>query len=257
MQRRNSYLHHDHSRSRRQSWSRQIFSVILLALSLVPFSASQDGQPQTKVAKSAALSPADRDKVIYVADFELDPENFHQDKGGITGKGYLLPAPPKNLRRKQQDRATAANNLIQLMSDSLVTDLRKSGLNARRISSTEARPTEGLLLSGIFTELSEGNQMRRALLGFGAGRAKMELYIMLADASSGGTPLYETSAEKSKGKYPGAMIALNPYAGAAGFVAKFGMTKNAPEKMVKKTASNIAAELTKQLGGESAAAKSN
>jgi hypothetical protein len=204
------------------------------------------------------LSIADRNKVIYVTDFDLDPSNFQQDKGGITGKGYLVPAPPNSpLRRKRQDPKTAANKMVQLMSESLVADLRKVGLNAQRLLSIEPRPTEGLLLSGVFTELGEGNQMRRALLGFGAGRAKMELYVRVADLSAGETPLYETSAQRSNGKGPGAVIALNPYVGAAGFVAKFGMTKNAPEKMVKKTASKITAELTKQLSIDSQAVAAN
>ena len=46
-------------------------------------------------------------------------------------------------------------------------------------------------------------------------------------------------------------MALNPYVGAASCVAKFVMTKNDPEKMVKKIASKIAEELTKQLNYDS------
>lgn len=228
----------------------QISFAILASLVLVPFCVAQESNCQS--AKPATLSSADRNKVIYVSDFELDPGNFKQDKGGITGKGYLVPPPPKSfLRRKHQDPETAAKNLIGLMSESLVSDLQKAGFTARRLSPTEPRPGEGLLISGVFTELAEGNQMRRALLGFGAGKAKMELYIMVANASCAEQHLYETSMQNNKGKMPGAAIALNPYAGAAGFVAKFGITKNAPEKMVKKTASEIAAQLTKQLSSDS------
>jgi len=228
----------------------QISFAVLASLVLAPFSIAQEANCQQ--AKPAALSSADKNKVIYVSDFELDPDNFKQDKGGVTGKGYLVPPPPgRVLRRKHQDPATAANNLVRLMSESLVADLQKAGFKAQHLSSTEPRPSGGLIVSGVYTELTEGNQMRRALVGFGAGKAKMELYVMVADASCPSQQLYETSAQKSKGKLPGAAIALNPAAGAAGFVAKFGMTKNAPEKMVKKTASEIAAELTKQLNNDS------
>jgi hypothetical protein len=227
--------------------------IALLALILaLPLCVAQDINSQASGANKSALSPADRDKVIYVSDFDLDAANFKQDKGGITGKGYLLPAPPKSpLRRKHQDSAAAASNLIRLMSESLVADLQKAGFKAQRLASTEPKPTDGLVVSGVFTELSGGNQMRRALLGFGSGKAKMELYVMVADASATGHPLFETSAKKSKGKGPGTVIALNPYAGAAAFVVKFGMTKNAPEKMVKQTASKIATELAKQLNAVS------
>ena len=231
----------------------QICVAGLAMLLLVPFCFAQGNNCQS--TKPTSLSGADRNKVIYVSDFELDPSNFKQDKGGITGKGYIVPPPPGSvLRRKQQDPATAANNLIQLMSGSLIAGLQKAGFATQHLSSAAPRPGQGLIVTGAFTELTEGNQMRRALLGFGAGKAKMELYIMVADATCADQPLYETSAQKSKGKLPGATIALNPYAGAAGFVAKFGMTKNAPEKMVKKTASEIAAELTKRLNNDSVVA---
>ncbi len=97
--------------------------------------------------------------------------------------------------------------------------------------------------------------MRRALVGFGSGKATVELYVMASDASSKAEPLYEVTTHKSNGKRPGAVIALNPYAAAAGFVVKFGMTKNAPEKMVKQTASKITAELIQQLNADSLTAK--
>jgi len=224
------------------------FALILMA----PLCVAQDSNSQASSANRSALSFGDRYKIIYVTDFDLDPTNFKQDKGGITGKGYLLPAPPKNpLRRKRQDLTAAAGSFVRLMSESLVADLRKAGFRAQRLPAIEPKPTEGLLVSGVFTELDEGNQMRRALIGFGSGKSKMELYVMVADASSAGQHLYKTSTQKSNGKRPGAVIALNPYAGAAGLVVKFGMTKNAPEKMVKQTASKIATELAKQLSSTS------
>ncbi len=222
----------------------------LAALVLVSFCVAQGSDTQPTTTKPLALSRADKNKVIYVSDFDLDPNNFKQDKGGVTGKGYLLPPPPKSfpsLRRRRQDPATEASKLIRLMSESLVSELSRAGFRACRLLQADTRPTEGLIVSGVFTELDEGNQMRRALLGFGSGTAKMELYVTIADASHAGQPLYDTLAKKSGGKRPGAVIALNPYASAASFVAKFAMTKNAPETMVKKTASKIATELTEQL----------
>jgi hypothetical protein len=196
------------------------FVLVLFALSLmVPLCVAQETNSQAPVSNESALSQADRHKVIDVSDFDLDPANFKQDKGGITGKGYLLPAPPKScLRRKRQGPATAASNLVRLMSENLVADLQKAGFTACRLSPGDPKPADGLVVSGVFTEIDEGNQMRRAFVGFGSGKAQMELYVMVADASSGSQPLYEVSTHKSNGKRPGAVIALNPYAGAAGFV---------------------------------------
>ena len=228
-------------------------SLILVSL-CVAQNSSPDSNPGTSTASHLVLSPADKYKVIYVQDFELDATNFKQDKGGITGKGTILPPPPQKLptlRRKRQDPATAARRLVTLMSESLVSDLTKAGLSARRLLPGDAPPAEGLLVSGVFTETDEGNQMRRALLGFGSGAAKMELYVTVADLSHPAQSRYEVSTQKSSGKKPGAVITLNPYVG----VAKLALTKNAPEKTVKKAAAMIAAELTKQLNGEELAGK--
>jgi hypothetical protein len=221
----------------------RIFVTMCTLLLLVPFCAAQGSSDSSQTVR-----PPDPNKIIYVGDFDLDANNFKVDKGGITGKGYLVPAPPKNfLRREHQDPATEAGNMVSLMSETLVADLEKKGFTARRLLAGEPRPTDGLLVSGVFTELSEGNQMRRALLGFGSGKAKIQLYVMLVDPSCDPQPVFETSAQTSSGKKPGTMVALNPYFSSAGFIAKFGMTKNAPEKMVKKTASKIADQLARQL----------
>jgi hypothetical protein len=232
-------------------------ALATFALTLIaPLCVAQGTEAPAPVSNAPGLSQADRHNVIYVSDFELDPANFKQDKGGITGKGYLLPPPPGSvLRRKKQDPDIEARKLVNLMSDSLVANLQKAGFTARRLSAADPKPADGFLVRGVFTEMNEGNQMRRALIGFGSGKATMELYVTAVDASTATKPLYEISTEKSKGKSPGAVIALNPYLGAAGFVVKFGMTKSAPEKMVKQTASKIASELTKQLNGASLTAK--
>jgi Domain of unknown function (DUF4410) len=246
-----------------QTWDKpagrraETLALALFALTLIaPLCVAQNSNSPASVSSRSALAQADSHRVIYVSDFELDPANFKQDKGGITGKGYLIPSPPKSfLRRKRQDPETEARKLVNLMSDSMVADLKKAGFTAQRLSPADPKPAEGLLVRGVFAEMNEGNQMRRALVGFGSGKAKMELYVSAADASSDTKPLYEVLTHKSKGKAPGAAIALNPYAGAAGFVVKFGMTKNAPEKIVKQTASKISAELIKQLNAELLAAK--
>src|ERR1051326_7583360 len=155
------------------------FAALFAPIVMFGLCLAQDTNSQVPTVSTPALSRADRDKVIYVSDFDLDPANFKQDRGGITGKGYLLPAPPKSpLRRRRQDPAAAASSLVRLMSENLVADLQKAGFKAQRVASTESKPTEGLVVSGVFTELSEGNQMRRALLGFGSGQSKMELYVI-------------------------------------------------------------------------------
>src|SRR5437870_10803581 len=68
-------------------WPTARFAIALLApILMLPFCVAQEINSQAPRANESALSHADRDKVIYVSDFDLDAANFKQDKGGITGK---------------------------------------------------------------------------------------------------------------------------------------------------------------------------
>ena len=67
----------------------------------------------------------------------------------------------------------------------------------------------------------------------------MDLYVSLTDLAAPQKPLYEGANNENSGKKIGAVIMMNPYVAAA----KFVMEKNAPDKTVKKTASDVAKEI--------------
>jgi hypothetical protein len=182
-----------------------------------------------------------KDMTVYVRDFGLDAENVTVDKGtGGQIRPGIIERPSK---REQKDPEAQAKKLVDTMSKSLVDDLHKAGYKAQRLSPEDPNPSTGALVTGVFTEVDEGNRMHRALIGFGSGSAKMDLYVTMSDLASPEKPLYNLAQEDTSGKKPGAAITLNPYVAAA----KFAMEKNAPEKMVKKTASEISSEVVKHL----------
>ena len=98
-------------------------------------------------------------------------------------------------------------------------------------------------MRGVVTELDEGNQVRRAMVGFGAGGSELELWVSVTDmATSPDAPFYTLEAGDSSGKVPGAIVKFNPYAAAA----KFVMSRNATERDVKRTASAIAKSIAEE-----------
>jgi len=165
----------------------------------------------------AAQAPASYKGSIYVQDFTVD-------------NAVSRPQDPE-----------AARKLIELMSNSLVQDLKKAGYQARRVQVGEV-PHDGLLLAGKFTELSKGSHAKRALIGFGSGAAKVDLEVTVVDASkaSQGT-VYSTSARKTSGNWPGAMImpSLTP--------VKLVLTRNSAEKTIRKAAAKIVSQLSNEL----------
>ena len=179
-----------------------------------------------------------RDTKIWVNNFELDAGDVKTDKGGIVGevRPGILERPRK---KRERDPEYQARKIVDLMAKSLVEDLQKAGYKAERLMPGDAQPASGASVTGVFTEVDEGNRRRRAIIGFGSGEAKMDLYVSLTDLAAPQKPLYEGANNENSGKKIGAVITMNPYVAAA----KFVMEKNAPDKTVKKTASDVAKEI--------------
>lgn len=209
----------------------------------------QEGSTQPSKQAPFVFSPAKT--VIYVSDFELDSENFQADQS--MPRAHQRPHVLNGPLRGNKDPATQARDLVNLMATDIVQDLTKAGYKAQHLSATDVRPSEGVWVHGVFTELSEGNRVRRAVIGFGSGQAKMDLYVTMNDLARPGQPLYTAATSEESGKKPGAAITMNPYVAAA----KFVMEKNAPEKTIKKTAGDISKEIIAHLKQHEAPTSSN
>ncbi len=199
-------------------------------------------QAQTPSTPDSSTPLLNKDTIIYVSDFELDAQNVQTDQGSAIGqiRPGILERPGK---REQRDPAAQAKKLVDTMSTSIVNDLEKAGYKAQRLAATDPRPAAGAWVHGVFTQVDEGSRLRRAVIGFGAGDVKMQLYVTLSDLAHPQKPLYEEATNGESGKKPGAVITMNPYVAAA----KFVMEKNAPEKAVKKTAAEVSKQIEQHL----------
>jgi uncharacterized protein DUF4410 len=200
--------------------------------------------PASHAPQEAAVATHNfsKDTKVWVSDFELDAGDVKTDKGGVVGqvRPGILERPSK---RCERDPECQAKKIVDLMANSIVSDLQKAGYKAERLLPGVEKPATGAWLHGVFTEVDEGNRMHRAMFGFGSGEAKMQLYVTLTDLAAPQKPLYETADSGNSGKKVGAAITMNPYIAAA----KFVMEKNATEKTVKKTAAEIAKEAETHL----------
>src|SRR5579863_7401585 len=179
-----------------------LFAACLLNPSPRAQDAAASQQPSTHVFT--------KDMIIYVSDFELDAQNVNVDKGGVVSqvRPGILGRPSK---REKQDPEAQARKIVDPMSKSIVEDLQKAGYKAQRLPTGAARPATGAWIHGVFTEVDEGNQRRRALIGFGAGAANTDLYVTLTDLANPDKPLYNESKDQDSGKKIGAAITMNPY----------------------------------------------
>ncbi len=218
-------------------------SILTLGLFLLLF-----GCGTAKVTQQSDIGtvPTGRPAVVYVADFDLDVGQI-QSSGIMSAlpvrplSGGILPRPFGLL---PQDKETTARNLVDLMANSLVKDLKANGFEAQRISSADALPRQGWLVRGIFTQVDEGNRLRRAIIGFGAGKTDLTVATTLDDLSQGvPQPFYQVDTSAQSGKMPGAIVTMNPAVAAARFVLAGGDLDRNTKDTVSQIAKSVAARV--------------
>lgn len=200
-----------------------------------------------KVTSERDLSavPAQRPAMIYVTDFELGAQNIQHEDGVLSGR----PGPAGRLANRlygtSSDPEARARQLVDLMANSLVKDLRAQDFKATRLPPGAPLPSDGWVLQGAFVQVQEGNRLRRAMIGFGDGATDIQVVVGMQNLSKGPPQsLFEITTDASSGNKPGAgaTLALNPYAAAARFV----MSGQDMNKNVRQTASEIAAEINRR-----------
>ena len=143
-------------------------------------------------------------------DFLFDSQNLKPDEGLLGRRegpvGRLLHG-----LKPSEDPAAKARELVTLLSNTIVAELNNAGIRASRLEPGAVTPQDGLLVGGEFLEVDEGNRMRRAMVGFGAGSEEVKVQVEVYDlAKNPNTPflVYGSGEEGRKG--PGAVAFRNP-----------------------------------------------
>ncbi|HLA30009.1 MAG TPA: DUF4410 domain-containing protein [Pseudomonas sp.] len=197
--------------------------------------------------------PMDALPHVYIADFVLDaataqapskapgalPEQQQSGRVGVLGRlSQRLPHPLAAGNPQE-----TARDIVERMSAELIESFVERGLQAQRISPSETLPRDGWLIQGVFTEVDEGNRIRRAMIGFGSGASSMNAQVTVSHLAGQAPlqPFLVLTTEKDPSKLPGAILTKNPYVAAAKFVVE----KNASQRDIKMTAEKIVDEILK------------
>jgi len=164
----------------------------------------------------------------------------------VLPRPRLLPEGPLGVR---QDPQAEARHLVDLMSRSLVDALTKAGFRATRVAPGAGLPATGWLVRGVFLQVDEGNRLRRALIGFGAGHTDMQVAATADDLSKGAlAPLCNSDAEARSGHLPGAAVTLNPVVAGVRFV----LAGSDLDRNVRECAGKIAQAVAARVRGKPA-----
>jgi hypothetical protein len=188
--------------------------------------------------------------IVYVADFDLDVASVSPDSGPgqrVRRLRGLLPDGPGPMGQDKNPQEHA-KHIVGEMADALTDDLKSGGVDARRIAADQPLPTDGWQVRGVFLNVDDGNRLRRAMVGLGAGQNDIQVAVSCDRLGAANLPpLYQAVDEAdSRNKPGGALIKLNPYVIATKFVMAAGDEK----KTIKKTAQQISDALIVRLHGE-------
>ncbi|NYH15472.1 DUF4410 domain-containing protein [Paraburkholderia bryophila] len=186
--------------------------------------------------------------IVYVADFDLDVANVTPDSGPgqrVRRLRGLLPSGPGPLGQDKNPQ-DHAKHIVDEMADALTDDLKKGGVDARRSAPGQPLPPAGWQVRGVFLNVDDGNRLRRAMVGFGAGQNTIQVAVSCDSLGAADLPpLYQAVEEADSKNKPGAVIKLNPYV----IAAKFVMSRGDEKKTIEKTAQEISDAVIAKLHG--------
>lgn len=208
------------------------------AASLVSSTASK---PSTRGALLAA-----QPRPVVVHDFAFDVARLHTDQGIVASREGPAKRVLGNLRPEEQPADKAAH-LASLLSETIAKELTDLKIPATRAARGAPLPADGFVVGGEFLEMDEGNRLKRAVVGFGAGSTEVLVQVVVYDlAQSRQQPILVYGTGSGSKPTPGGVVSMNPYAMAA----KYVMSHNATEKDVRTLGRQIAKDLAQvQAGG--------
>lgn len=143
-----------------------------------------------------------RPQMIVVQDFAVAPGEVQLDSGlsgtiDETLMGNSLP--PRTAQEEQLGRQVAG-----ALADKLVVQIRDLGLPAERGTGLPPGVEEGLVISGQFVGIDQGDRAERVAIGLGAGRSDVRVRAQLFEVDPRGRRLLdEIEVDAKSGLAPG------------------------------------------------------
>ena len=149
-------------------------------------------------------------------------------------------------------QAQIAHQTAQNICISVAAELTQKGITATCLR-RGVRPigSNVLILDGQFTDISEGNRLRRMVIGLGAGQSKLNTVAQVIQVTdSGSTEVMDFSTSADSGYMPGAGITGPAGAAAGGAAAAASLGVNVAAGGVKNYTSStgyLADKTTEQI----------
>ncbi|HNQ88924.1 MAG TPA: DUF4410 domain-containing protein [Verrucomicrobiota bacterium] len=227
-------------------------AVLAAGMALLLGGCQSAASSQATRAESAARGTkgalAAQPRPVAVCDFAFALADVQADHGLLSGREGPIRRVGASLRG-QETPADKAARLANLLSETIAAELNSRKIPATRQPNTASWPTNGLVVKGEFVQVDEGNRLKRAVIGFGAGATEVLVQVEVFDLAQGrDKPILVYGTGKGSKPMPGGIITMNPYVMAA----KYVLSHNATEKDVRSLGKRIAKDLAQVEAGAAA-----
>src|SRR2546425_9604761 len=127
-------------------------------------------QPLTETEKLGLPRPPQ----VLVYTFAVSPTEVIENQSIIhefmESQGDMTP---------EQRLSEIGREAAEAMAEELVRGISELGLPARRAYKETAIPPNGLTVEGAFLDVDQGNRMRRIVVGFGSGSARVDARVLV------------------------------------------------------------------------------
>ena len=184
------------------------------SLGYAVLAASIFGCAGAQVTQQSSAAPVvnSRPSQIFVYPFAVNASDVSLNSGFFQATYRQMSDDNPTDQQAQIAHQTAQNICIQVAAD-----LTQKGINATCLQ--RGVPPTGsnvLILDGQFTDISEGNRLRRMVIGLGSGQSKVNAVVqVIQKTDQGSTEILDFETTADSGYMPGAGI-TGPAGAAAG-----------------------------------------
>jgi Domain of unknown function (DUF4410) len=196
---------------------RSIFLILAIALSACA------GAKVADQTSNAPAATATRPNQIVIYPFAVTANDVTLNQS-IVQRAYRNVSGEDQSASQQKIATDTASNVCL----SVAANLTAKGYKAVCLQrGTPAAGNNSLIVDGEFTDISEGNRLRRLVIGFGMGASTLDCAVhVYQHAGDASMPLIDFNTHADSGKMPGAAV-MGPAGAAAGGSAAVVIGANA------------------------------
>lgn len=187
------------------------------------------GAAVTQQSQQAPVASAQPPNIV-VYPFAVDSAEVSLNSGIIHRAYRAVTTTDENGKQ-----AAIADDLSQSVCLNVATELSEKGYKAVCMPRGTAPFGDNVIIvDGQFSNVSEGNRLRRTVIGFGAGASTLDTDVYVVQNVNGTTnQLMQFSTHADSGKMPGVAVTGAPGAAAGGAAAAASLGVNMTMNAVK------------------------